>query len=164
MNAERHRDDELHAYVDGQLGGDRRLAVERRLAEDPDAQRACEDYRAQTALLHEIFDPLLREPADPELAELTQRLKGRLAGNDNQRVWYARPWVRMAAAVALVVAGATGGYFGRGLAPIPGGEDGRALRSFAEEATQAHRFFTADERHQVEIGAEDPGALDSFLS
>ncbi|HYF89986.1 anti-sigma factor family protein, partial [Azospirillum sp.] len=53
-------EDELHAYVDGQLDGSRRLAVERWLAEDPDAARRADDYRAQAMLLHEMFDTVLR--------------------------------------------------------------------------------------------------------
>ncbi|CCC97679.1 protein of unknown function [Azospirillum baldaniorum] len=63
MNAHCVTDDELHAYVDGQLAPERRLFVERWLADDPDAARRAEDYRAQAALLHELFDPVLREPA-----------------------------------------------------------------------------------------------------
>ena len=166
MTAHRLKDEDLHAYVDGYLDGDRRLAVERWLADDAEAARKVEDYRAQAALLHEIFDPVLREEAGPEIQELTDRLKGRIAGNDNRPVWHARPWVRMAAAVMLVVSGAAGGYFGRGVTtPSPVAQQQRqTLVTFAEEATQAHRFYSADERYQVEMGADDPSALDSFLS
>lgn len=166
MTAHRMKEDDLHAYVDGQLDGDRRLAVERWLAEDPEAARKVEDYRAQTALLHEIFDSVLREDSAPETRELADKLKGRIAGNDNRPAWHARAWVRMAAAVMLVVSGAAGGYFGRGATgPSPVVQQQRqTLLTFAEEAAQAHRFYTADERYQVEMGADDPGALDSFLS
>jgi len=74
--------------------------------------------------------------------------------------------VRVAAAVMLLVSGAAGGYFGRGATgPSPAVQQQRqTLLTFAEEAAQAHRFYTADERYQVEMGADDPGALDSFLS
>lgn len=166
MNAHRIKDDELHAYVDGQLDAGRRLVVERWLAEDPEAARRVEDYRAQAALLHDIFDPILREDPGDEVHALTQKLQGRLAGNDNVPAWHARPWVRMAAAVMLVVTGAAGGYFGRGASvPSPAVvQQKQTLLTFAEEAAQAHRFYTADERFQVEMGADDQGALDSFLS
>ena len=166
MTAHKLKDEDLHAYVDGWLDGDRRLAVERWLADDQEAARKVEDYRAQAALLHEIFDPVLREDHGPETQELADKLKGRIAGNDNRPAWYARPWVSMAAAVMLLVSGAAGGYFGRGAtAPSPAVQQQRqTLITFAEEAAQAHRFYTADERYQVEMGADDPGALDSFLS
>ncbi|MGQ9370479.1 anti-sigma factor family protein [Azospirillum sp. A39] len=163
-------DEELHAYVDGCLDGDRRLAVERWLAEDAEAARRVEDYRAQAALLHEIFDPVLREAPTDAAHELTLQLKGRLAGNDNVPPWHARPLVRVAAAVMLVVAGASGGYLGRSaVAPAPVTvaqpvAKRATLQTFAEEAAQAHRFYTADERFQVEMGAEDQGALNSWLS
>ncbi len=114
MNARTVSEDDLHAYVDGQLDGNRRLAVERWLADDADAARRAEDYRTQTALLHDLFDTVLREPPTDAEQDLTDRLKGRLAFNDNRPVWHARPVVRWAAAVMLVIAGAGGGWFGRG--------------------------------------------------
>ncbi|HYH22516.1 MAG TPA: anti-sigma factor [Azospirillum sp.] len=162
MEAHRVKDEELHAYADGQLEGTRRIAVERHLAEDPEAARKVEDYRAQAALLHEMFDPVLREDPGPEVNELTTRLRGRLAGNDNRPAWHARPLTRLAATVVLVVGAAAGGYFGRGVTAPP--TQRQSLQTFANEATQAHRFYTSDERYQVEMGAEDPGALDNFLS
>lgn len=168
MEAHRVRDEDLHAYVDGHLHGERRVAVERCLAEDAELARRVEDYRAQAALLHELFDPVLREQPSQEVVELTHRLNGRLAGNDNAPPWHARAWVRMAAAIVLVVGGATGGWFGRGtVAPPPAQvvqQQRPALQTFAAEAAQAHRFYTSDERFQVEMGADDPYALDSFLS
>lgn len=166
MNVQRVTEDDLHAYVDGQLDAGRRLAVERWLAQDDEAAARVEDYRAQSVLLHEMFDTVLREPAPVPVEELSMRLMGRMAGNDNAPSWYARPWVRTAAAVMLVVAGAAGGYFGRGVSqtPVAMQQQRQSLQLFAEEATQAHRFYTSDERFQVEMGAEDQGALNSFLS
>ncbi len=165
MNAQRVTDDELHAYVDGQLAPERRLFVERWLADDPDAARRAEDYRAQAALLHELFDPVLREPASGPVEELTDKLRGRMPGNDNGAPWHGRSWVRMAAAVMLVVAGAGGGWLGRGAVDeSPVVQQRQTLQTFAEEATQAHRFYTSDERFQVELGADNQDELNSWLS
>lgn len=165
MNAHRVTDDELHAYVDGQLAPERRLVVERWLADDPEAARRAEDYRAQSALLHEIFDPVLREPASDPVHDLTEKLRGRVAGNDNVPAWHAKPWVRMAAAVMLVVAGAGGGWFGRGAVNnAPAVQQRETLATFAHEASQAHRFYTSDERFQVELGADNQDELNSWLS
>ena len=165
MNAQRVTDDELHAYVDGQLAPERRLFVERWLADDPDAARRAEDYRAQAALLHELFDPVLREPASGPVEELTDKLRGRMPGNDNGAPWHGRAWVRMAAAVMLVVAGAGGGWLGRGAVDeSPVVQQRQTLQTFAEEATQAHRFYTSDERFQVELGADNQDELNSWLS
>lgn len=168
MNVQRVSEDELHAYVDGQLDGNRRLAVERWLADDADAARRAEDYRAQTALLHDLFDTVLREPPTDAEQELTDRLKGRLAFNDNRPAWHARPLVRFAAAVMLVVAGAGGGWIGRGVqAPSPSPvaqQRQQTLATFAAEATEAHRFYTSDERFQVELGADNQDELNGWLS
>lgn len=171
MDAQSVRDEDLHAYVDGHLSGERRIAVERWLADDADAARRVEHYRAQTAILHELFDPVLREPPSAELQALTERLNGRIAGNDNRPAWHASAWVRSAAAIALVVGGVAGGWYARPAVAPPAPvtvaaqpTQGQNLQTFAHEAAQAHRFYTADDRFQVEMGADDPSALDSFLS
>ncbi|PWC33107.1 anti-sigma factor [Azospirillum sp. TSO35-2] len=167
MNAHRVTEDELHAYVDGQLDGNRRLAVERWLADDPDAARRADDYRLQSALLHDLFDTVLREPPSDAVHDLTDRLKGRIALNDNRPAWHARPLVRFAAAVMLVVAGAAGGWLGRGeeqRAAAPIAQQRQTLATFAEEATEAHRFYTSDERFQVELGADNQDELNGWLS
>ncbi len=165
MNARAVTEDDLHAYVDGQLDSTRRLAVERWLADDPDAAARVEDYRAQTALLHDLFDGVLREPPSDAVQDLSDRLKGRLAFNDNRPPWHARPLLRVAAAVLLLLAGAGGGWFGRGVQTVsPAGQQRQTLATFAEEATQAHRFYTADERFQVELGADNQDELNGWLS
>lgn len=169
MTAQRVTDDDLHAYVDGQLDPERRLVVERWLADDPDALRRAEDYRLQAALLHEMFDPVLREPESGPVHDLTQALRGRVAGNDNAPSWYRRPWVSAAAAMLLLVAGAGGGWFGRDIVrESPSAQEAQKeaqnLQTFAEEATQAHRFYTSDERFQVELGADNQDELNSWLS
>lgn len=165
MNARQVTEDDLHAYVDGQLDSNRRLAVERWLADDDEAAARVEDYRTQTALLHDLFDSVLREPPSDAVQDLTDRLKGRLAFNDNRPAWHARPLVRFAAAVLLLLAGAGGGWIGRGVQTVsPAGQQRQTLATFAEEATQAHRFYTADERFQVELGADNQDELNGWLS
>lgn len=159
---------DLHAYVDGQLDPARRVEVEAYLAEDREAAVRVEAYREQAELLHALFDPVLSEPPPPEVEELRDRLALRLtAGNDNVRGrWYAAPWLRAVAAVALLVIGGTGGYLGHDLIrPAPTAPAGQPfLQTFAEEAAQAHAFYTTDSKLRVEMGAEDRNALDSWLS
>lgn len=181
MGARRIDDEELHAYVDGWLDGEARLAVERRMAEDPDTARQIEAYRSQNALLHELYDPILSEtpPVLADLPALAAKLESRVAANDDRPVWHARSWVRAAAVVALMVAGGAGGWLGRdALVPVPAAGDvdqaaadtpassSGPMRSFAAEAAAAHRFYTADDGapRGEEMKADDPGALNSFLS
>lgn len=161
MAARAIKDSELHAYVDGWLDGERRLEVEALLAQDPDAAARVRAYRAQADALHALFDPVLSEPPDEAAAGLRDRLAAGLADGRGLRSRLASPWMRMAAAVLLTVAGGVGGWALRGsdtaaVAPGP-------LQVFAEEAVQAHAFYTGS-RFAVEMGADDPGALDTWLS
>lgn len=162
MGARPIGDSELHAYADGWLDGERRLDVEALLARDSEAAARVRAYRAQTDALHALYDPVLAEPLDEHAAHLRDRLAAGLAGDTRKlRSRLASPWIRMAAAVLLIVAGGVGGWALRGsevrtVTPGP-------LQIFAEEAVQAHAFYTAS-RFAVEMGADDPGALDTWLS
>lgn len=157
------KDSELHAYVDGWLEPERRLEVEAYLARDAEAAARVNAYRMQTEALHALFDPVLAEddPA-PEVTRLRDRLTARFAGNDNRRGgWLSSTWMRSAAAVAVLVSGVAGGWFLNEYERVDVARP--PLQVFAEEAVQAHAFYTAS-RFAVEMGAEDPGALDTWLS
>jgi len=163
MVAQPVEDRDLHAYVDGWLEPQRRIEVEAYLAEDPAAAERISAYRSQIEALHDMFDAVLREPPTPVLVDLHDRLAGRMAGNDNVRTgWLHSPFARMAAGVLLLLAGGAGGWVLKRPEPVAVSQP--ALQSFAEEAVQAHSFYTTDNRFAVEMGAEDRGALDSWLS
>ncbi len=165
------RDSDLHAYVDGQLDSARRIEVETWLAEDEEAARRVDAYRAQNAALHSLFDSVLREPADSRFADLGERLGQRLDAASAPRRWWSQPgWQRMAASVAFVAAGLGAGWLGHGqMAPLPVAQApapapaAPTLQAFAEEATQAHSFY-ANSRFEVEMGADNQDALNNWLS
>ena len=54
--------DDLHAYADGRLPPERRLAVQAWLAADPDAAAQVADWQALDRALHLGFDEVLNEP------------------------------------------------------------------------------------------------------
>jgi anti-sigma factor RsiW len=158
-------DRDLHAYVDGCLDPQRRIEVEACLAEDPASAERVNAYRSQIDQLHELFDDVLGENATPVMDDLQNRLSGRMAGNDNyRRGWLRSPFARMAAAVVLLLAGGTGGWVLRDPEPTVVEQQQPPLQSFAQEAVQAHTFYASDNRFAVEMGGEDRGALDSWLS
>ena len=158
-------DRDLHAYVDGCLDTQRRIEVEAWLAEDPASAERVNAYRSQIDQLHELFDDVLREPATPAMDDLQNRLSGHMAGNDNyRRGWLRSPFARMAAAVVLLLAGGTGGWVLRDPEPTAVEQQQPTLQNFAQEAVQAHTFYASDNRFAVEMGGEDRGALDSWLS
>jgi anti-sigma factor RsiW len=158
-------DRDLHAYVDGCLDPQRRIEVEAWLTEDPASAERVNAYRSQIDQLHDLFDGVLREPATPAMDEMHDRLSGRMAGNDNRRRgWLHSPFARMAAAVVLLLAGGTGGWVLREQEPATVEQEQPTLQNFAQEAVQAHTFYASDNRFAVEMGGEDRGALDSWLS
>ena len=160
------RDSDLHAYIDGQLDPARRIEVETWLAEDEEAARRVEAYRTQNALLHSLFDPVLKEPLSGELGELAEHLGARIAAAGARRHWWTQPgWQRLAASIAFVAVGLGVGWLGHGQwAAVPTLQAERpSLLSFAEEAAQAHTFY-AHSRFEVEMGADDQEALNNWLS
>jgi len=156
------QDSDLHAYVDGWLEPERRLEFEASLAEDPLAAERVEAFRRQNDGLHALFDGTLSEPLTEEMKQLRDRLNGRHAGNDNRRGRLDSPFLRTAAALALLISGGIGGYLAKPAQVVT--TEPPALQSFAQEAVQAHDFYTTDSRFAVEIGGEDRNALDSWLS
>jgi len=55
-------DDDLHAYVDGMLSGERRREVEEALARDPALAGRASDYATLNEMLHQRYDRVMREP------------------------------------------------------------------------------------------------------
>lgn len=161
------RDSDLHAYVDGQLDSARRIEVETWLAEDEEAARRVDAYRAQNAALHCLFDSILNERLDGRLADLSEQLGDRLDARTARRVWWTQPgWQRLAAAVAFVAVGLGAGWLGHGQVtapPVAQAPAGPTLQAFADEATQAHSFY-ANSRFEVEMGADNQDALNTWLS
>lgn len=153
-------DSDLHAYVDGWLDPARRLEVERYLASDREAAARVLAYRSQNDALHMMFDPLLEQPTDGRIAALGANLAGRLAEAERRR--FASTFRRVAASVALLLLGAAGGWLARDGGFHHAGSH-LPLQEFAQEAIQAHAFY-AGSRFAVEMGADDPGALDGWLS
>jgi len=160
------RDSDLHAYVDGQLEPARRIEVETWLAEDEEAARRVDAYRAQNAALHSLFDPVLKEPFDSGITDLAEQLATHLDAGQRRRWWTQPGWQRLAASVALVAAGLGTGWLGHGQIAAPSQQpvaERPATASFADEAAQAHTFY-ANSRFEVEMGADDQGALNGWLS
>ncbi|MBL8687717.1 MAG: hypothetical protein JNL04_01380 [Rhodospirillaceae bacterium] len=71
-------EDDLHAYVDGLLGAERRPVVEGRLAQDPARRAAVTAYRDLNIDLHRLFDVALPLP-DARLSALSRELDRRMA-------------------------------------------------------------------------------------
>ncbi len=97
-------DDDLMAYADGQLAGERREAVEQALARDAALAARVASIREQNAALRDALDPWLAEAIPPRLIAAAE---GRAGGGRLLRMWPAL------AAAATLVLGIAVGWFGR---------------------------------------------------
>jgi anti-sigma factor RsiW len=136
---------DLHAYADGQLEPARRAEVEAYLAAHPEAAALIQDLRAQIHAMHAGFDGVMNEPIP---LRLTNALR-------------PRPWIRgIAAGVAWLACGLVAGWFAHARLSPPSA----APTVFAREALVAHALYTAEQRHPVEVTAEQEAHLVAWLS
>ena len=140
-------EDELHAYVDGQLADDRRGAVEQWLAEHAEDAARVAAWRAQADAMRARYGAIADEPVPPrfDIAKLARR---------------DRRWSRLAAAAALLafVVGGAAGWFGRDV-----WEGAGPPRVVTTEAFEAHRLYIAEVRHPIEVKAGE-SHLNRWLS
>ena len=92
-------EEELHAYLDGELPDARRAAVEAYLREHPDDARRLEAYRADGKAIARIF------------SHAGAAMPGRLPSSASS--WRSFPWRHAAAAILILAVGAVAGWFGR---------------------------------------------------
>src|SRR5918995_1365887 len=129
---------ELQAYVDGALPGDRRAAVEAWLATHPDDAARVADWRLQADAIRARYADVAQQPIPPKL--------------QLDRMSYAsRPW-KVAAAAAVVVAFMLGGLAGW-VARDTAGDGPNAFERLTAQALNAHKIYTVEVRHPVEVAA-----------
>jgi anti-sigma factor RsiW len=145
-------EEELHAWIDGQLEPERRSAVQRYLQEQPDVAHRVTAWRDQREALRAAFSSVAAEPIPPRLG-LERLLQERLA---QRRL----PW-RAAASVLLAFAlGGAGGWFLHGGEPPPAA----AITLMAQQAVANHVVYTADRRRPTELGAQQRDDLARWVS
>lgn len=132
-------DDELHAYVDGELPADRLKTVEAWIAAHPEDAARVAAWRAQAELIRVRYGGVARDPVPVRLDF------DRLARAD-------RKWTRLAAAAvfAAFVAGGATGWFGRGALQIAPA----AVPTVTADALEAHKLYIKEVRHPIEVPAE----------
>ncbi|MEO7031657.1 MAG: anti-sigma factor [Herbaspirillum sp.] len=142
---------ELHAYADGQLEPARRAAVEAHLAAHPELALQVRQWRTQNQALHREFDAVLNEP-------IPQRLV--------QTLHHRRNWSQgLAAGLVWVACGVTVGWFAHGEVPMPWNNTSAIVSTnFARQALLAHVTYTAEQRHAVEVPAQQEAQLVAWLS
>jgi anti-sigma factor RsiW len=134
-------EDHLHAYVDGQLDGARRIEVEAYLAEHPAEARRVEAYQQQNLALRSLF--------------------AMTPGQSSNHPRRSRNASYLRYAAVLFV-----GLFGGAIGWVLRGETVAvtAFTQFPREAAIAHVVYAPEVRHAVEVTAQEESHLVAWLS
>jgi anti-sigma factor RsiW len=141
-------EDELHAYIDGELPAERRGDVEAWLATHPDDAKRVQSWRAMADALHARYDGVADE-AVPKRLEIE-----RLARQP-------RKWMIGAIAATLVafIAGGAVGWMAHGAAASPS-----AFQTLTLDALDAHKLYVVEVRHPVEVPGSERAHLQQWLT
>ncbi len=137
---------DLHAYVDGEVAGQRCADISAWLAVHPAQARQVAEWRRQKEEIRASF-AAVGEEAVPE------RMQALLLGARPLRRWPGLGSI--AAGLAILAAGAVAGWILN---------DRLASPSLAEQALVAHKVYSVEARHAVEVPASDRDHLTTWLS
>jgi anti-sigma factor RsiW len=142
-------EDELHAYVDGELPSDRQPAVEAWLAAHPDDMARVNGWRALADAIRARYGAVATEPVP---ARLSLRQIERA-----DRSWYG---VAAAATIAAFVVGGAAGWTAHDVTtPRP-----NAAATSTAEAVDAYKLYVVEVRHPVEVAGNEEAHLTQWLS
>jgi anti-sigma factor RsiW len=150
-------EDDLQAWVDGRLTPERADAVVAYFTAHPELGDRWSQYAEQRDALRAAFAGQAAEPIPARLrvarlvAEQRRRRQSRLVG--------------IAAAVVLFMCGGLGGWIAHDALPQFGSSGAAQLASAVfDDAIAAHRTFSVESRHPVEVGANEETHLVQWLS
>jgi len=141
-------EDELHAYVDNELPGERRGDVETFLTAHPEDAERVQSWRTMAEALHARYDGVANEPI-PQRLELERLVR------------QPRRWIygAVAASFAAFVAGGAVGWIGHGAAAAPS-----LFQNFTVDALDAHRLYVVEVRHPVDVPGDEKAHLQQWLT
>ena len=141
-------EEELHAYVDGQIAGGECAVIEQWLASHPEDAARVSAWRAQADAIRARYGAVASEPV-PRRFDLDHLARA------------GRTWSRLAAAVALLafLVGGTAGWFGHGA-----WESSTPSATVTAEALDAHKLYVVEVRHPVEVPGSEADHLSQWLT
>ena len=149
--------DDLQAWVDSRLRPEDAEAVEAYFAAHPELRARWSQFAEQREELRAAFARLAEQPIPARLCIV--RLMA------EQRRQHHRQVARIAAAVALLIVGGIGGWGVHDLLPALTSSASAVLASAVfDDAIAAHRTFSVETRHPVEVGANEEAHLVQWLS
>jgi anti-sigma factor RsiW len=146
-------EEELHAFVDGELPADRQEAVTAWLAAHPEQAALVAAWRAQAEAIRARYGAVANEPL-PQRLKLEQLLRQDRASG--------RSWAALAAAAAVIafLAGGAGGWVARGASiAAPTGFD-----AVTADALDAYKLYVVEVRHPVEVPGSERAHMTQWLS
>jgi anti-sigma factor RsiW len=150
-------EDDLQAWVDGRLGPEHAEAVQTYFAAHPEARERWSQYAGQREELRAAFAERAAEPMPARLCV------ARLMAEQRRRS--GRRYGGIAAAAVLLMVGGIAGWGAHDLVHFltPSGSAVLASSVF-DDAIAAHRTFSVEVRHPVEVGANEEAHLVQWLS
>ena len=143
--ADKLKEDDLHAYVDDRLDAARRAEVETWLAQHTaDADRAA-TYRQQNEMMLALFNPVLNEPIPIQMYPQARRRN------------FAQPLRYAAMVSAMVLSGVLGWS-------LHGADKIQPMQAMVKRAALAHVLYTPEVQHPVEVGKAQEEHLVKWLS
>jgi anti-sigma factor RsiW len=142
-------EDELNAYVDGELPADRRGAVEAWLTTHPDDAAKVAAWRKHAEFIRARYGAVADEkpPQRLDVGRLTRRRHGTIAA-------------AIAAVFAAFLVGGVAGWTARGVE----GATPSDLTRFTTDALDAYRLYVVEVRHPVEVPGDQRPHLVEWLS
>ena len=148
---------DLHARIDGLLPRHRAAAVDDYLAANPEAQARFSQYAKQRQALRAA---LAAQAGGP----IPDRLRVARIREERRRRRHRR-LVQIAAALGLLILGGVAGWAARDASgPILASASGTAAGVITADAIAAHRTFSVEVRHPVEVNADQEAHLVQWLS
>ena len=148
-------EDDLNALVDGRVTPERAALLDSYLASHPDEAARVQADRTIRIALRERLAARASEP-------IPARLRTAAILAETRRLRAARLVQALAACLVLVVGGA-GGWLARDVADRISGAASRPA-PLPQEALAAHRIFTVEAVHPVEVKADQEAHLGQWLS
>jgi anti-sigma factor RsiW len=148
-------EDELHAYVDGELPDDRKETVSAWRAGNPEQAALVASWRAQAEAIRARYGAVIDEPV-PERLKLDQIIRNDIA-NARGASWKAMAAV--AATLAFIVGGGAGWFAHGVVSAAPTGSD-----MITADAVEAYRLYVVEVRHPVEVPGSELTHMRQWLS
>lgn len=152
-------EEKLSAYLDGELSGEAAREIEAALASDPDLQAEMDMLVAAETGLRDAFAKELAKPVPSQLIEAIESVGPAIQpANIVTEPSFFGQLTKVAAALVLLAIGGAAGFM------AAQNSAGPSPRSWLAEISEYHGVYAAQERHLVEVSANETAHLQTWLT